>query len=347
MQKSAFFLFVLLLLGAAPPSRGADLAPSIDGTCPEYVYPDSQNSYSFKINGKAFGDKATTAVLFNDCDIGVTWLEEPKPDQFDRPYGVIKSDQKEIELWGIHRSKYHGTVKVMVQTINGPSNAKNINLSYVQAGWPQWIATGVTALIFGIPLIILGLTRNKAYKIDGIPVNSLTALLLDPETDTFSLSKFQFYVWTLAGVFGYAFLTISRSLVQGVFQFAPLPQYLPGIILVSGATTVVAAGITSAKGPKGAGEIQPSLSDFIKIGGVVVAERFQFLIWTLLRTAGFIFFIWFNDPAAIQNLPQIPQGFLCLMGLSSAGYLGGKLARKPGRCLIRSPWFVPAPPSLS
>jgi hypothetical protein len=131
-------------------------------------------------------------------------------------------------------------------------------------------------------------------------------------------------------VFGYVFLTISRSLVQGVFQFAPLPQYLPGIILVSRATTAVAAGITSAKGPKGAGEIQPSLSDFITIGGVVVAERFQFLIWTLLGTAGFIFFIWFSDPAAIQDLPQIPQGFLSLMGLSSAGYLGGKLARKPG-----------------
>jgi hypothetical protein len=213
---------------------------------------------------------------------------------------------------------------------NVPSNAKNVNLSYVPAGWPKWIATVVTILVFGIPLIVLGLTKNTAYKIDGIPVNFLTALLLDPETDTFSLSKFQFYLWTLAGVFGYVFLTISRSFVQGVFQFAPLPQYLPGIILVSGATTAVATGITSAKGAKGAGQIQPSLSDFITVGGVVVAERFQFLIWTLLGTAGFICFIWFGDPGSIKDLPQIPQGFLSLMGLSSAGYLGGKLARKPG-----------------
>jgi hypothetical protein len=185
MQKSAFIIIVLLLLCTAPLSRGADPAPSIDGVCPQSVYPDSHNNYSFKINGKSFGDKATTTVLFNDCDLGVTWLDESKPDQFDRPYGFIKPDQKEIELWGIHRSKYHGTVKVNVQTANVLSNAKNINLSYVSAGWPKWIATGITVLVFGVPLIILGLTRNKAYKIDGIPVNFLMALLLDPETDTF------------------------------------------------------------------------------------------------------------------------------------------------------------------
>ena len=220
MQKSASILIALLLFGTESSSRGADTAPSIDGVCPESIYPDSHNNYSFKINGKSFGDKATTTVIFNNCDIGVTWLDEPKPDQFDRPYGVINPDHKEIELWGIHRNKYHGTVKIIVQAADISSNAKNINLSYVPAGWSKWIATGVTVLLFGLPLIILGLTSNKAYKIDGIPVTFLAALLLDPETDTFSLSKFQFYLWTLAGVFGYVFLTISRSLVQGVFQFA-------------------------------------------------------------------------------------------------------------------------------
>src|SRR5207302_7513248 len=30
------------------------------------------------------------------------------------------------------------------------------------------------------------------------------------------------------------------------------------------------------------------------------------------------------------SLPEIPQNFLYLMGVSSAGYLGGKLVRKPG-----------------
>src|SRR6185295_7059095 len=37
-----------------------------------------------------------------------------------------------------------------------------------------------------------------------------------------------------------------------------------------------------------------------------------------------------REPGTVQDLPRVPDGFLALMGVSSAGYLGGKLARKPG-----------------
>src|SRR5207253_7529989 len=37
-----------------------------------------------------------------------------------------------------------------------------------------------------------------------------------------------------------------------------------------------------------------------------------------------------NPEMANISLPDVPQNFLYLMGVSSAGYLGGKLVRKPG-----------------
>ena len=83
-------------------------------------------------------------------------------------------------------------------------------------------------------------------------------------------------------------------------------------------------------GGPGAGEIQPSLSDLITVGGVVSPERFQFLVWTILGIVSFIFLIVAQSPAQFQEIPRIPDGFLQLMGVSSAGYLGGKLVRKPG-----------------
>jgi hypothetical protein len=43
----------------------------------------------------------------------------------------------------------------------------------------------------------------------------------------------------------------------------------------------------------------------------------------------FLFLVVFSDPANITDLPKIPDGFLALMGISSFGYLGGKLASKP------------------
>src|SRR5439155_7622880 len=117
-------------------------------------------------------------------------------------------------------------------------------------------------------------------------------------------------------------------------EFAPIPEGLPGILAVSGGTAALAAGINNVRGPKGAGEEQPSFADLITTGGVVVAERFQFLVWTVLGALAFLFLVVFSDPATIQDLPKVPDGFLYLMGVSSAGYLGGKLARKPGPVIV-------------
>jgi hypothetical protein len=123
---------------------------------------------------------------------------------------------------------------------------------------------------------------------------------------------------------------MARSLIQWNFEFAPIPDGLPGILMVSVSTTAVAAGVNAARGPKGAGWLKPRLADLITAGGVVSAERFQFFVWTLLGVASFLFLVVSNDPAKLHDLPKIPDGFLYLMGISSFGYLGGKLARKPG-----------------
>jgi hypothetical protein len=158
----------------------------------------------------------------------------------------------------------------------------------------------------------------------------VAALVLDKETATFSLSKFQLYLWTAAAIFGYLYLSIARGWVQGVWTFLDIPKNLPGIIFIGGGTTVIAQFITSGKGPKGAGETNPSYADFVSTGGVIVADRFQFFIWTLLGTLYFMWLVIISDPATIQGLPTVPDSFLQLMGISSLGYLGGKLARRPG-----------------
>jgi hypothetical protein len=100
--------------------------------------------------------------------------------------------------------------------------------------------------------------------------------------------------------------------------------------LISAATAATSQAMTGMKGSKGAGPIYPSMADFVSTGGIVVPERFQFFIWTIVGLATFLFLVVFSNPATIKDLPSIPNGFLVLMGISSSGYLGGKLARKPG-----------------
>jgi hypothetical protein len=96
---------------------------------------------------------------------------------------------------------------------------------------------------------------------------------------------------------------------------------------------VISTGITSAKGDKGAGNPGPNLSDFIATGGVVAADRLQFAIWTLVGIGTFLAIVLQSDPRNINDLPAIPSGFLQLMGISSAGYVAGKLTRKAGPTL--------------
>lgn len=171
---------------------------------------------------------------------------------------------------------------------------------------------------------------RSTHTINGHACTLWTVLFIDQETDTYSLAKFQFLVWTFVSLFAYAFLTLAKSLVQGVIVFPDLPENLSGIFAITAGTGVLAPAITAVKGPKGAGQMNPSAADFITTGGVVAAERFQFFVWTVAGSLTFLFLILSSDPRAINELPPIPPGFLQLTGISSLGYLAGKLVRKAG-----------------
>jgi len=58
------------------------------------------------------------------------------------------------------------------------------------------------------------------------------------------------------------------------------------------------------------------------------------VVWTVLIGLGFLWIV-IKTYATSDGLPDIPAELLTLMGLSSAGYLGGKLARKAGPIIQR------------
>jgi len=189
----------------------------------------------------------------------------------------------------------------------------------------------IAALLASVPLWLLN-SLTRSYTISAGNELKKRLLFLDAETDTYSLSKLQFYLWTMAALFSYAYLFISRVFVQGQ-AWPDVPGSLPGIIAVSAGTSVGAQIITTAKGSKGSGATDPHLSDFITSGGVVAPERVQMLVWTLFGVTAFMVAAIGKAPGVISDLPPIPDNLLYLMGLSSLGYLGGKMARKAGPVL--------------
>ena len=151
-----------------------------------------------------------------------------------------------------------------------------------------------------------------------------------PATNTYSLSLFQLLLWTAAAIVAYAYLAASQSLVQWKWQLPNIPEGLPTLLGMSVGTTALAIGTSETRGCKGAGSVHPSLSDLVTTGGLLAPERVQFSLWTLLGVAGFVSATLAQDPAAVTELPKVPDSFLPLMGVSALGYLAGKVARKPG-----------------
>jgi hypothetical protein len=88
--------------------------------------------------------------------------------------------------------------------------------------------------------------------------------------------------------------------------------------------------VTNVRGPKGAGAEEPSLGDLVTSGGVAAPERVQMFVWTILGVVGFCVAVLNQPPGIIDQLAAVPTGIMYMMGISSVGYLGGKLARKPG-----------------
>ena len=181
-----------------------------------------------------------------------------------------------------------------------------------------------------LALLVLGLVKIfKRNQSNASQYNTLKILLLDLETDTYSLSKLQFYLWTGAAVFGYVYLAISHLVVQGL-GWPEIPSSLPGIIAIGASTAIGAQIVNNVRGPKGSGSTEPSLGDLVTSGGVAAPDRVQMLVWTVVGVGFFLGTVVRQPPEVIVTLDKVPDGLMLLMGLSSVGYLGGKMARKAG-----------------
>jgi hypothetical protein len=69
------------------------------------------------------------------------------------------------------------------------------------------------------------------------------------------------------------------------------------------------------------------------------------LLWTILGVGTFLYAVLQLPPGSISELPAVPERLLVLMGLSSAGYLGGKMARKAGPVIDEISLSPPDPDS--
>jgi len=302
----------------------------IDAIYPSVRYPDAPDT--IEIAGANFATvPEDNKIEFLGPAVEFGTGQECKGPTLKKPcvFGVPGMEDRRIRISGLNSVLKNGVVGLHVSVARTPwSNVLNITSVPRSVSAIRLFALAILALL---ALLTYLLSKRAAQtQTAGPGLTALSVLLLDPETDTYSLSKFQVLVWTAVFIFTYAYLTLCRTLVQSTFDWPPVPKNMPELLGISAGAGVIAAGISSLKGSKGAGGIRPSAADFITTGGVVAGERLQFFIWTIVGALTFLYIVLRINPGLLQELPTIPDTFLYLMGFSSAAYLGGKLARKPG-----------------
>jgi hypothetical protein len=310
----------------------------IDSIFPATDYrSDNDDGYDFDISGTNLGqtpdDNILEVVGAGPQPIGTpTECQEYAVSKFFKKVCLSYQpgmETRRLSVKGFHPAHYEGPVGFRLRLNGNISEAKQVTFSGITEAGLRLLAT-LASLLLGVIILALVWKGIGIYRIGGDAYHPAAAFFLDQQTNSYSLSKFQLLAWTTVAVFSYIFVFFCRTLIQWNFTFPAIPSGWPTLLGLSAATTVAAVGITSNHGPKGAGPILPSMADFISSGGLVASDRFQFFVWTLVGCAGFLVLVLSHDPSTLKDLPEVPDGFLYLMGISATGYLGGKLIRQPG-----------------
>jgi hypothetical protein len=336
------------VLGTVPNLRiRAVEPPTISKIVPHPSYPVGDR-HSFEIRGERFGQNAEDSVLIiNDVavkiDKRVTMRDRRGSiDDCERKFPCLVGNRRRLQVYGLSPTteSLYRPLRVSVSVDNQVSAEHPLPLSWVQRNTPIVIAFGVLGTL---ALATYFMIRGKAarYRPFGRRYSTFAYAFIDPETNTLSLSRLQLIAWTAAAVVAYCYVGASECLVQWQWQLPKVPDGLAPLLGVSVGTTALAAGASMTRGSKGAGPAHPGFGDFLTAGGALAPERLQFFVWTVLGVVGFLGVTLAQDPAIVSEAAKIPDNFLPLMGVSSLGYVAGKIVGKPGP-IIRQ--LVPPPP---
>ena len=250
-------------------SEAGALSPKIDSISKIVVFPEN-DKYSFDVIGSGFSEKGEDNKLIistiknadktfaKGSEVNVCW-EDEKDCELSSIKGRVLNN-RQITFSNVPKRAYNGDVGLQIrvgETESTPSYS--LTLSPVDRGFPLFLTLGIFVALVGL-IVFFVQKGNRPTDIDGTKYDFWSALLIDQKTNTYSLTRLQFYLWTGVAIFSYLYLMLSRSLVQGQLEFIDIPQGLPGIVLISATTTVVSEGITTTKGSKGGGNIKPEFS---------------------------------------------------------------------------------------
>ncbi len=152
--------------------------------------------------------------------------------------------------------------------------------------------------------------------------NFVPYVLLDKNTNTYSLSRFQAFIWTVVLTGSYFYIAIAFGIL---LQNGKIPDFNPSLVgLMSiSYTGFIASHFLNKKNPKNAiSDTPPKLSDLFMENGVIDITRLQLLLFTIVAVIVYLYNLYLNN--TLNGLPDIPATLHGLLASSQTGYIAGK-----------------------
>jgi hypothetical protein len=149
-------------------------------------------------------------------------------------------------------------------------------------------------------------------------------LFIDKDSNSYSLSKFQAFSWTVVLIGTYLYFCIGRGLFLGKGVIPDFNSSLLGLMSISYGGLLISRGITNKLPKNDLTSTPPRFSDLITEGGSISIVRLQLLGFTFAAIIVFLYYVSDTDVFS-RGLPDIPPTLNGLLAISVAGYLGGKV----------------------
>jgi len=199
-------------------------------------------------------------------------------------------------------------------------------------------------IVFSFLALTLFVLYHATPKTNADRWNRVLFLIYDDGTDSYSVKRLQAVLWFMAVLPIVLFAFVLTRFEAGVGAWIELPTNVLYLLGTSAATAVVAEGLERMRKPavKSATK-RASWQDLFQENEQFSFARFQIICWTVVTCSFFVSTYWSRADVAPTVIPDIPESFWLLMGLSSATYVGAKLTDgQRGAPQIQSAVLTPA-----
>ncbi len=287
-----------------PEILSLDPVGGIEGTDISIFGKNFENTPKKDIQIKIETGVGEKAIIFNPDSISLVENDTDKKEQirFSIPSGE--------DLVRGHWLSNNVKLRVLVDG----NLSKSLDLTIVDSNWKRKAAL-LSVLLVLVLFIFLAISTKK--------FNFMKDVLLEKKSNTYSLSKFQAFSWTIIFIGSYFYLAIGKGLILGKGVIPEFNPTLLGMMGISYGGLLVSNKVSNTFPKKDLEGAPLRLSNLISEGGQISIPRIQLVGFTITGILIYLYNL-YDAELFLKGLPDIPPTLLGLMGMSQGGYISGK-----------------------